>query len=88
MSSKYSNYDWLPETKKVLISYTLKGYITIERLTKMIIAKDNEGNEVARSYIMSEKGLQWVKKECRGWHDHNRRKWAVIEKSSINVATK
>lgn len=70
----------LNKTKKVLSAKTTKGKITIEATKTMISATTEAGNVIAMTYNVNEKGLRWIKKECRGYHDYNRLKWIIEDK--------
>lgn len=63
--------DWVPiREKKKLKAITSIGFIEIECFKRQIIATDNWGATVATTYNVSESGLQWLKKQCRGWRTH------------------
>lgn len=86
MSYKFDNYNSIDlinkkQKKNILKSYTCSGgFIIIEKFEKMLIAKDQDNKEVAKTFDVSENGLKWIKKECRGWAGWGRLNWKVVEK--------
>lgn len=92
MSWKFDNYNSIDlinkKPKKVILkSLTPLGFIQIEKLPKMIIATDQDGQEVARTYSVNENGLKWLKKECRGWGGWQRLKWNIESKKQLTQPT-
>ena len=62
----------------ILKTETPTGFITIERLPKHLLALDNDGIEVARTYEVNNKGLKWLKAQCRGWGGWIRLNWKEV----------
>lgn len=65
--------------KVALKTSTKDGFIIIKKYPKAIIAIDHNGEEVAKTYNLSESGLNWLKAECRGWGGWARLSWKLIK---------
>lgn len=86
MSAQFDNFNSGRTGGTVFLeTKTAKGFIRIFKTDTEIYAEDDRKNTVCRTFELTENGLKWIKKSCKGWDGWQRLKWTIRFQNQIII---